>query len=86
MRKKILTMSLLCSMAMGANAQVYAYDTWMQMPTRDIYDDGAMNMYVRALAEGFQQEAMELRYLLCKRSIGNGVLQRGTFLSAWLCL
>ena len=51
MRKKILTMSLLCSMAMGANAQVYAYDTWLQMPTKDIYDDGMMNMYARALAE-----------------------------------
>jgi len=51
MRKKILTMSLLCSMAMGANAQIYAYDTWMQMPTRDLYDDGMMNMYARTLAE-----------------------------------
>ena len=51
MRKKILTMSLLCTMAMSVNAQVFAYDTWMQMPTRDIYDDGAMNMYARALAE-----------------------------------
>ena len=51
MRKKILTMSLLCSMAMGANAQIYAYDTWLQMPTKDIYDDGMMNMYARALAE-----------------------------------
>ena len=51
MRKKILTMSLLCSMAMSVNAQVFSYDTWMQMPTRDIYDDGAMNMYARALAE-----------------------------------
>jgi hypothetical protein len=51
MRKKILTISLLCSMAMSVNAQVFAYDTWMQMPTRDIYDDGAMNMYARALAE-----------------------------------
>ena len=51
MRKKILTMSLLCTMAMSVNAQVFAYDTWMQMPTRDIYDDGAMNMYAKALAE-----------------------------------
>lgn len=51
MRKKILTMSLLCIMAMSVKAQVFAYDTWMQMPTRDIYDDGAMNMYARALAE-----------------------------------
>ena len=51
MRKKILTMSLLCLMAMSANAQIYAYDAWAQMPTKDIYDDGALNMYVRALAE-----------------------------------
>lgn len=51
MRKIILTMGLFCSMAMGVNAQVYSNDTWMQLPTRDIYDDGTMNMYVRALAE-----------------------------------
>lgn len=51
MRKEFLMMSLLCSMAMGANAQIYAYDTWMQMPTRDLYDDGMMNMYIKALAE-----------------------------------
>lgn len=51
MRKKILTMSLLCTMAMSVNAQVFAYDTWMQMPTKDIYDDGMMNMYLRAVAE-----------------------------------
>lgn len=51
MRKKILMMSLLFSMAMGASAQIYAYDTWMQMPTRDLYDDGMMNMHIRVLAE-----------------------------------
>lgn len=40
-----------CSLAMNADAQVYAGDSWMQMPTADLYDDGTMNMYLRALAE-----------------------------------
>ena len=51
MKKKIFAVALTCLISTSVEAQVYAYDTWMQMPTRDIYDDGAMNMYARALAE-----------------------------------
>ena len=50
MKKTILTMMLTCSMTMNVDAQVYAYDTWLQMPTQSIYDNGAMNMYLQALA------------------------------------
>ena len=42
---------MMCSLALNADAQVYAGDSWMQMPTADLYDAGTMNMYLRALAE-----------------------------------
>ena len=42
MKKIVLTM--LCMMALNANAQVYAYDTWGQLPTMDLYDTQTMNM------------------------------------------
>lgn len=51
MKKKILAITFMCAMAMNGDAQVYAGDTWMQMPTMDLYDTGMMNMYARALAE-----------------------------------
>ena len=38
-------------MTTTVNAQVYAGDSWMQMPTMDLYDTGLMNMYARAMAE-----------------------------------
>lgn len=51
MKKKMLTMVLMCIIAMGAKAQVYGYDSWAQMPTIDLYDDGMLNMLIRAAAE-----------------------------------
>jgi len=51
MKKKIFAITLACMMATGMEAQVGAYDNWMQMPTRGIYDDEMTNMYARALAE-----------------------------------
>ena len=51
MKKKIMTITLMCSVAMGANAQVYADDSWMQLPTADLYDNSVMNMSLRSLAE-----------------------------------
>lgn len=36
---------------MNSKAQVYAGDSWVQLPTRDLYDNGVMNMHMRALAE-----------------------------------
>ena len=51
MTKKIFAIALTCLISTGVEAQVYAYDSWGQMPTKDIYDDGMMNMYLRAVAE-----------------------------------
>ncbi len=51
MKKKVMTLALMCLMAMSGKAQVYAGDAWMQMPTMDLYDTGMMNLYARALAE-----------------------------------
>ena len=41
-------MALTCTMAAGANAQIYSYDRSMQMPTRDLFDKDIMSMAVRA--------------------------------------
>ena len=51
MKKKILAVALTCLISTNVEAQVYAYDSWGQMPTKDIYDDAMMNMYLRAVAE-----------------------------------
>ena len=51
MTKKIFAVALTCLISTSVEAQVYAYDSWVQMPTKDIYDDGMMNMYLRAVAE-----------------------------------
>ena len=51
MKKKVFAIAMTCSLALNADAQVYAGDSWMQMPTADLYDAGTMNMYLRALAE-----------------------------------
>ena len=51
MKKKIFAVALTCLISTSVEAQVYAYDSWGQMPTKDIYDDGMMNMYLRAVAE-----------------------------------
>ena len=51
MKKRILAITFMCAMAMNVDAQVYAGDTWVQMPTMDLYGTGMMNMYARALAE-----------------------------------
>ena len=51
MKKKIFAMTLVCSVAMNLNAQIYAGDTWMPMPSRDLYDTGMMNMQLQVMAE-----------------------------------
>ena len=51
MKKKIFAVALTCLISTNVEAQVYAYDSWGQMPTKDIYDDAMMNMYLRAVAE-----------------------------------
>ncbi len=44
MKKKIMMMALMCQMAASSHAQVYGGDTWVQFPTRDLYDSQTMNM------------------------------------------
>lgn len=56
MKKMVLTM--LCMMALNANAQVYAYDTWGQLPTMDLYDTQTMSM---ALAHAEMAARVEAR-------------------------
>lgn len=51
MKKKVMTLALMCCLAMGSEAQIYAGDTWAQFPTTDLYDTGVMNMRLRAMAE-----------------------------------
>ena len=49
MKKKVLTMTVTCLMAMNADAQIYSGDTWMQMPTPDLYDNSTMHMALQGL-------------------------------------
>ena len=51
MKKKVMTLALMCCLAMGSEAQIYAGDSWVQLPTTDLYDTNVMNMHLRALAE-----------------------------------
>ena len=51
MKKKVMTLALMCSLAMSSEAQIYAGDSWTQLPTTDMYDTNVMNMHLRALAE-----------------------------------
>ena len=51
MKKKVMTLAMMCLIAMSSKAQIYSYDTAAQIPTMDLYDTGMMNMYARALAE-----------------------------------
>lgn len=51
MKKRLILMVLFCILFIKGHAQVYGYERNMQMPTRDLYDDGMMNMLLRAKAE-----------------------------------
>lgn len=51
MKKKFFAVTLMCSLAMNADAQIYGGDRAPQIPTVDLYDTNMMNMYLRALAE-----------------------------------
>lgn len=50
MKKKMIAIAFMCMMAMGAQAQVYSYDTWSQLPVNDLYDTGMMNTHLGAMA------------------------------------
>ena len=51
MKKKVMTLAMMCCLAMSSEAQIYAGDTWAPLPTKDLYDTGAMNSYMRAYSE-----------------------------------
>lgn len=51
MNKVVITIVLICSIAVSSKAQIYAGDSWAPLPTRDLYDTGVMSMHLRALAE-----------------------------------
>ena len=51
MKKKVMTLALMYCLAMSSEAQIYAGDSWVQLPTTDLYDTNVMNMHLRALAE-----------------------------------
>ena len=72
MKKKLLAVALMCSICLSGNAQIYGYDSWTQLPTRDIYDQGLMNMHLRALSETaarrqeLEARKQELFYFYCE--------------------
>ena len=79
MKKMVLTM--LCMMALNANAQVYAYDTWAQLPTTDFYDTQTMNM---ALAHAEMRARVEARkQALFEHYANQGVLQSTLQTKLW---
>lgn len=51
MKKAFFLMALFNLLSIEGYAQVYGYERNLQMPTRDLYDQGMMNMYLRAMAE-----------------------------------
>ena len=72
MKKKIITLTVMgCMTVMNVNAQVYGGDTWVQFPTRDLYDSQTMNMAlqhaemaarVRARKEAMWEQYSDLAY------------------------
>lgn len=51
MKKKVMMLALMCLVVVSGKAQIYGYDQTLRLPSADLYDTGAMNMYLRALAE-----------------------------------
>ena len=51
MKSKILVIVLTCSIVMNVDAQIYSYDTGLQLPISSVYDTDLMNMQLRVMAE-----------------------------------
>lgn len=51
MKKMFVMTALLCQITVSMKAQIYAGDTYMRYPTRDLYDSDIMSMSLRAHAE-----------------------------------
>ena len=62
MKKQVLTMVFVISMAMVAKAQIGPYDTAVEMPTMDIYDTDVMNAYLGALAATAERRSQQFQY------------------------
>ena len=62
MKKQVLTMVFVTSMAMVAKAQIGPYDTAVEMPTMDIYDTDVMNAYLGALAATAERRSQQFQY------------------------
>lgn len=62
MKKKVLIVAVVCSMTMVAKAQIGPYDSAVQMPTMDLYDTGAMNAYIGALAATAERRSQQFDY------------------------
>jgi len=51
MKKKVIIVAVMCALALNSNAQYYGGEEAVRFPVADLYDQGTMNMYLRALAE-----------------------------------
>jgi tetratricopeptide (TPR) repeat protein len=51
MKKLVMTVALMCTIAFGCKAQVYGYDQAVRLPTVDLYDDAMMEIQLRAARE-----------------------------------
>lgn len=81
--KKMIIMAVMCLMAASSFAQVYAGDTWVQYPTRDIYDSQTMSMAlqhvemaarIRARKEALWEQYSDLAYENYNNRQWNGVI------------
>ena len=62
MKQRLLTIALMCAMIHTSRAQIYGYDSWAELPTMSVYDQGMMNMHLRALSQmAARQEAIEAK-------------------------
>jgi len=51
MKRKVITLALMCMMVLNSKAQFYGGEEAVRFPVADLYDTGMMNMHLRALAE-----------------------------------
>lgn len=51
MKKKFLVITLTCLTTIKVDAQIYSYDTGVQLPITSMYDTDLMNMQLRVMAE-----------------------------------
>jgi tetratricopeptide (TPR) repeat protein len=61
MKKKVMTLALMCLTVLSGKAQFYGYEQAIQLPTVDLYDDALMEMELRAAREtaARRQQAFE---------------------------